>query len=108
MAVAYPSGNTTAIVFDQLLSIERKVLNDSIMRSWKATNPAEPEIEQCCFLTPALSSEAVARVEMFGGEFCGNATRSAAWLVTGGEDYSGLIEVSGAENPLRSVLRAAR
>lgn len=102
MAVAYPSGNTTAIVCDQLLSADRRLLNESIMRSWKAASPGLPEIEQCCFLTPPASNpDAVARVEMFGGEFCGNATRSAAWLVTGGNDCSGLIEVSGADKPLR-------
>lgn len=100
LAVAYPSGNTTALVFDQMLTVDRKDLNDRIMRAWKQTHPNRPEIEQCCFITPALTRDAVARVEMFGGEFCGNATRSAVWLITGGINYSGLIEVSGVEEPL--------
>jgi diaminopimelate epimerase/GNAT superfamily N-acetyltransferase len=100
VAVMYPSGNTTAIVFDQLLSVDRKLLNDQIMASWKVKSPDQPEIEQCCFVTPPLSPDSVCRVEMLGGEFCGNATRSAAWLVTGGANYSGLIEVSGVEDPL--------
>jgi diaminopimelate epimerase len=67
---------------------------------WKATCPGQPEIEQCCFLAPAADSEAIVHVEMLGGEFCGNAARSAAWLVTGGRNYSGVIEVSGAGRPL--------
>jgi histidine racemase len=96
MAVVHPSGNTTAIVCDQLPLVDRKLLNDRIMRSWKAARPGQPEVEQCCFLAPAANSAAIARVDMFGGEFCANAMRGAAWLVTGGKDRSGLIEVSGA------------
>jgi diaminopimelate epimerase len=102
LAVAWPAGNTTAIVYgDELLSVDRKRLNEIVMDWWKDTCPGQPAIEQCCFLTPAANSEAIARVEMFGGEFCGNAARSAAWLVTGGQDYSGVIEVSGADRLLR-------
>jgi diaminopimelate epimerase/ribosomal protein S18 acetylase RimI-like enzyme len=100
VAVAYPSGNTTAVVFDQLLDSDRKKLNDRVMSAWKDRRPDQTEIEQCCFVTRANSPEAVARVEMFGGEFCGNAMRSVAWLVTKGQDYSGLIEVSGVNRPL--------
>jgi histidine racemase len=105
MVVAYPSGNTTALVYDQLLSSDRKLLNDRIMRSWKSAHPDLPEIEQCCFLTLPFNSEAAVRVEMFGGEFCGNATRSAAWVVTEGNDYSGLIEVSGVDKPLKFTVQ---
>jgi ribosomal protein S18 acetylase RimI-like enzyme/diaminopimelate epimerase len=100
VAIAYPSGNTTAIVFDQLLNADRKALNDGLMHAWKAANGSQPEIEQCGFVTRARDPRAVVRVEMFGGEFCGNATRSAAWLVTAGQDYEGLIEVSGASELL--------
>lgn len=99
-AIAYPSGNTTAIVFDQLLYADRKALNESVMNAWKSQNPNQPEIEQCCFVTLPRDPVAVARVEMFGGEFCGNAARSVAWVVAKGQDYAGLIEVSGVERPL--------
>ncbi|HEU4966689.1 MAG TPA: GNAT family N-acetyltransferase [Candidatus Saccharimonadales bacterium] len=98
--IAYPSGNTTAIVFDQFLDGDRKKLNEQVMQTWKALKPEQPEIEQCCFVTLPRNPNAVARVEMFGGEFCGNATRSVAWLITKGQDYRGLIEVSGVERPL--------
>lgn len=100
-AIAYPSGNTTAVVFDQFLDGNRKKLNERVMQTWKALQPEQPEIEQCCFVTLPRNPEAVARVEMFGGEFCGNATRSVAWLITKGRDYSGLIEVSGVGRPLK-------
>lgn len=100
MAVAYPSGNTTAMVYDQLLPTDPALLNESIMRAWRTASPDHPEVEQCCFVVPSDNPAAIARVQMLGGEFCGNATRSAAWLVTGGKDYSGVIEVSGAARPL--------
>lgn len=100
LTVMYPSGNTTAIVFDQLLDQDREELNNRIMERWKTDYTEFPEIEQCCFMTLPRSPEAIARVEMFGGEFCGNATRSVIYALTGGNDYEGLIEVSGVARPL--------
>ena len=100
MAVAYPSGNTTAVVFDDPPNTNRKNLNQQIMQAWKREHPDQPEIEQCCFVTPPRNPAAMARVEMFGGEFCGNAARSAAWLVAGGRDCAGQIEVSGVDRLL--------
>lgn len=100
IAIAYPCGNVTAIVFDKLLNTDRKNLNQNIMDSWKKRHSTEAEIEQCCFITKADNPDAIARVEMFGGEFCGNATRSAIWLITEGKNSKGLIEVSGVSRPL--------
>ena len=100
VVVAYPSGNTTAIVLDQMLDSDRKELNNRITKTWDETQPDKPEIEQCCFVTLPKDESAVARVEMFGGEFCGNATRSVIKLITDGKDYAGKIEVSGVKDPL--------
>ena len=99
-AVVYPSGNTTAVVFDQRLDADREELNTMVMEAWKQQADGMPEIEQCCFVTLPKDERAVARVEMFGGEFCGNATRSVIQLITEGKDYKGLIEVSGVDRPL--------
>lgn len=101
IAIVYPSGNTTAVVFDQLLDSDRQTLNDQIMSTWSSENPGESQIEQCCFVTMPTSSLAIARVEMFGGEFCGNATRSVIALLTKGENYRGFIEVSGVDRVLQ-------
>lgn len=98
--IAYPSGNTTAIIMDQMLDADRETLNQQVMDAWKKENPGQPEIEQCCFVTLPKDKAAVARVEMFGGEFCGNATRSVIALVTKGQDYTGKIEVSGVDRLL--------
>ena len=106
VAVACPSGNTTAVVFDQLPDADRKALNSRIMRAWQDLEPDKPEIEQCCFVTLPQDRRAIARMEMFGGEFCGNATRSAIWLLTKGHDYTGMIEASGVDRPLRFSVEA--
>ncbi|MEI7631961.1 MAG: GNAT family N-acetyltransferase [bacterium] len=102
MVVVYPSGNTTAVVFDQLLDTDRESLNRRIMNAWERDNPDMPEIaiEQCCFVTKASDPDCIGKVEMFGGEFCGNATRSVIQLLTGGKDYVGKIESSGVDFPL--------
>lgn len=100
VAVAYPSGNTTAIVFDEMGGRDLKYLNQQIMQTWKNLQPDQPEIEQCCAITKPQSPEAIARVEMFGGEFCGNATRSTLWLLAGSKRRTGLVEVSGVGRPL--------
>lgn len=104
LVVAYPSGNTTALVYDPLLHADLKQLNAAILTSWK-NQRGEPEIEQCCFLQPAQDPQAIGRVHMFGGEFCGNATRAGVWVLTEGRDSEGLIEVSGAQRLLEFNVR---
>lgn len=104
-AIMYPSGNTTAVVFDQMLDADREGLNASVMSAWKDKFPEQSEIEQCCFVTLPKDSSAIARVEMFGGEFCGNATRSVIQVITGGRNYQGTIEVSGVDKPLGFSVR---
>lgn len=105
-AIVYPSGNTTAVVFDQMLDTDRAQLNTQVMDAWKQKASSRPEIEQCCFVTVPQDERAVARVEMFGGEFCGNAARSVIQLVTQGRDYQGMIEVSGVDRPLTFNVKA--
>lgn len=60
--------------------------------------------EQVGFIVPPKSADSVLGMEMAGGEFCGNASLSAAVYVR----YSGIyekddffIDVSGASDPLR-------
>ncbi|HUS26608.1 MAG TPA: hypothetical protein VMY99_04660 [Nevskiaceae bacterium] len=105
VAVAYPSGNTTAIVFGQLPDYDPRTLNGQIMRAWKTRRPDQPEIEQCCIVTQAQDPDAIARVQMLGDEFCGNATRSALRLLAGGQWCTGLVEVSGVDRLLTFNIR---
>lgn len=100
IAVCYPSGNTTAVIFDQLSDYNPKTLNREIMRAWASSYPNGSKIEQCCIISASQDADSIARVEMLGGEFCGNATRSALWLLTGGQRRTGLVEASGVNRPL--------
>jgi diaminopimelate epimerase len=116
VVIAYPSGNTTAIVFDDIQSYmlsDKKALNTALIRSVAALFPDIPELEQCCAIVAPEHPDAIAKVEMFGGEFCGNAARSAVRALTmtsvagdpcvtddfdGAKEhaaYTGKIEVSG-------------
>lgn len=100
LVIAYPSGNTTAVVFDDMRGLDRAKLNASILDTWSVRYRNEPAIEQCCFAVDASGTGAIGKVEMFGGEFCGNATRSVVWLLTNGKNGSGFIEASGCNKPL--------
>lgn len=69
VTILYPGGNTTAIVEGIPSSqLERKRINDAIMKQF-------PKVEQVGFLDRSKPL-----LQMAGGEFCGNATRSAACL----------------------------
>lgn len=100
VAVICAAGNITAVVFDQRPLDDRKFLNALLPSAISKQYPDLPEVEQCCFIAPPQSADAVVRMEMFD-EFCGNAARSVAWLVTGGADHVGLIEASGDARALR-------
>ncbi|MGH9439912.1 MAG: hypothetical protein ACRD22_19040, partial [Terriglobia bacterium] len=55
----------------------------------------------CCLVVKPRNSTAIGRVEMLGGEFCGNATRSVVWLLTEGKEGKGLVETSSCSQPLK-------
>lgn len=72
----------------------------------------EPDAEQVGFLEP--SAKAAARLQMMGGEFCGNATMSlGAWLcrrekLPHGITHNFLLEVSGADAPVSCSITPVR
>lgn len=101
VAVTYPSGNATAIVFDQhRREQDRASLNRRLIDALAAAHPDLPGVEQCCFLTEPDDPRAIARMEMFGGEFCGNAARSVVQVATRGRAMRGWLEASGVREPL--------
>lgn len=70
----------------------------------KAMNYEYLHAEQVGFIVPPSNKDSILRLEMAGGEFCGNATLSAAAYVI----YKGLIDrvnfsidASGAAEPIR-------
>lgn len=88
----------------EIHSSDRAVFNSQLIASANTKLAPEEtgEVEQCGFLiTPqSPTAKAIARVEMLGGEFCGNATRSAVFVSTKGKDSVGTVECSGAIDPL--------
>ena len=69
---ADPSGNTTIIVLDPVEPDQRGPLSKKLLDS------ACVGAEQVAFLSSHDSQDGVLRIDMMGGEFCGNASRSAA------------------------------
>lgn len=79
-----PGGNITALVeWIPINRSARKTINDKIMKVF-------PKVEQVGFL-----DRSIPRLEMAGGEFCGNATRCAAYLLLGGKLGKISLNVSG-------------
>jgi diaminopimelate epimerase len=79
-----PSGNTTVLILDPLPRNSYKYVAPQVMKV------ASLAAEQVGFVEAPVSSEAVARLQMMGGEFCGNAVRClATWLVE--RQYPGIV-----------------
>lgn len=79
-----PGGNDTALVYGKNFTAEaRKRINDKIMNEYS-------NIEQVGFLNIQGEPELI----MAGGEFCANATRSAAYYYLDGKDGSINIKVN--------------
>jgi histidine racemase len=103
--LADPSGNRTVFVLDSVAVGERAALAAKILRSDSI------EAEQVGFLATngsSMTNDAVLRVDMMGGEFCGNASRSAAAhaaMVEGVETGEYTISCSGCMENLKANVR---
>lgn len=93
-----PGGNDTCLVFASVTdALMRKRINDVIMRAY-------PNVEQVGFVS---GTPQVPVLTMAGGEFCGNATRSAAAILVNmqaGKSIS--LSVSGVNWPLKAGFNA--
>ncbi|MDO5376918.1 MAG: hypothetical protein Q4G52_01165 [Clostridia bacterium] len=101
---ADPAGNLTGFVLSPVHSQERAGLAARLMAQ-------DPSIEQVAFIDEASLSGPLPRMDMMGGEFCGNATRSFA-LYAAKRRAEGertlLVSVSGAGEPVRVWADAGR
>jgi len=90
-----PGGNNTCLV-DGVIDDknERRIINDEIMSLY-------PDVEQVGFVDSDTSTLCMA-----GGEFCGNATRSAAFFMLNGNPGEVNIQVSGVENRLKAGINS--
>lgn len=90
---ANPSGNITFFILDSIAPEDRKRVNELLLKK-------EPMAEQCACLTIESDKPSV---EMLGGEFCGNASRSSAayaLYLRGGESGDFQVRCSGFEGLL--------
>jgi len=98
-----PSGNDTALVYGIIEDpLERQQINDQIMNMYPVDDEAVdmlPRVEQVGFVS---FSEEGNRLMMAGGEFCGNATRSAVFMALKGKPGQTTITVSGCSKPLQA------
>lgn len=93
--IADPAGNITAIVRTPVPKSKRAAAAEKIM------DMDEYKVEQVAFETSPHKKGSLGRIEMMGGEFCGNAARSYGYLrckETGRDACK--IEVSGAPDLL--------
>lgn len=75
--ICSPAGNITGLVLDRIpLNRQGKIARD-LMQRFK-------EIEQVGYVTKATKPDALAKLQMMGGEYCGNATRALAYIITHG------------------------
>lgn len=104
-----PTGNITALVESAVEVAMQPAVAAGIMRR-------HPEVEQVGFVGPSASQNADNRLRgtlrMAGGEFCGNATMSAAALCAlragvgeRGTQLTVSMAVSGASEPVEVLLR---
>ncbi len=92
-----PSGNITLIVDSPVPREEQSRVASELMA-------LDKEAEQVGFLEAPSDPCCALRLQMMGGEFCGNATLSAAAVVMrqlGMDKADMLIEVSGAPEPVK-------
>lgn len=90
-----PSGNITLFILDPIAPEDRKRVNDFLLTK-------EKDAEQCACLGMDGNTP---KVEMLGGEFCGNASRSSAAYALykqGGDSGDFQVRCSGCEGTLEA------
>jgi len=86
-----PSGNTTIFISDPVPRAFQAEVANKIMQ------PTSIGAEQVGFIERPVCEEAIARLQMAGNEFCGNATRAfAAWLVQ--TEFPGIVSIKNKQN----------
>ena len=98
VVMADPAGNRTAIVRSGVPKADRQRVAAAIM--------ADPSLraEQVGFETRPLYGKSVGRLEMAGGEFCGNAARSYGYLLCSEKEIDHCkIEMSGTREQLEVI-----
>lgn len=93
LTIVRPGGNDTCLIRGIIRDLSRRTAIN------KAITSMYPNVEQVGFVDLSIKST---ELLMAGDEFCGNATRSTAWLALGGKPGSLEITVSGVTNTLQA------
>jgi len=95
---AEAGGNVTVLVFSPVPRDQQPGVARQLMAQ-------QPDVEQVGFVEEPQWPEAVARLQMMGGEFCGNATAALGWVLAQRSGFAtGPLEVSGAREPVQVVV----
>lgn len=100
---ADPAGNLTALALTPVPAADRADVGARLMRA--------ADVEQAAFIDEGSLFSPLPRMDMMGGEFCGNATRAFALYAArrrGLGEHALRVSVSGARAPVRVTLDAAR
>ncbi len=93
-----PAGNRTAIVRSSVPKSQRAKVAAAVM------DHDELRAEQVGFETRPLYGGSVGRIEMMGGEFCGNAARSFGYVLCSEQEKDHCkIEISGTREQLEII-----
>ncbi len=87
-----PGGNDQMLIKGIIPNDQKRKINDEMIRRF-------PNVEQVSFYEFDQKNK-LARLELAGGEFCGNATRSLAYLLLNGKKGQIRIRVSGTTKKL--------
>lgn len=90
LQIANPAGNITALVTTPVSKEDYSRVAQQVLAFLPPDAPEGFCVEQMGFVVPPQLGGAI-RIEMMGGEFCGNATRSVALLAT--RQTAGIEEV---------------
>ena len=95
-----PGGNITALVDRDFNKSRRIQIAKKILGS-------DPSIEQVGFIATPKTEATAGRIEMMGGEFCGNATRCLAYIIGLRKELAGdfLVESSGIKYPIQARIQ---
>lgn len=97
ITIIRPGGNDQLLIKGNVDKQYRRALNDEMIKRF-------PNVEQVSFYE-FDDKKNTGRLELAGGEFCGNATRSLAYLLLNGKTGTIRLKVSGAKRLLTTGVR---
>lgn len=97
ITILRPGGNDQLLIEGVIRKEKRRKINDAMIKKF-------PNVEQVSFYNYDKENN-TAVLELAGGEFCGNATRSLAYLLLQGKKGKLQIKVSGTTQSLDAGVR---